>query len=158
MASCPLRSLLRRRNVITRALGAAPTTTRMSFSGGEGAYDLAGLNAEMGSILGPLGDPDYDGDGPTSSTQAGGHAAPQAPAADMRFLFGGGASSSPGELSTARAAAAAPHRTDRIQEIVAQHEASLQEVMREVLSNHHTQLAAAIRTEMRLQDMRRAER
>ncbi len=144
------------------------------YGGGDGgrdgeegfdARDIASLNSEVGSLLGPLGDPDYDGDPmpgkPSHNTLAKSTAATTTAGAEQ-LLFGGGRtqnfSASPSLVSnTAIGGGTGAGVNARVQQIIEEHERSLMGVMQEVLSNHHTQLTAAIRTEMRLQEMKREE-
>ena len=142
--------------------------TKEAYSG-----DMAELNADVENLLGPLGDPDYDGDPLQPATKTASRR-PTTTTIDTinadRFLttrrniqmdgIEGSINSTHLSLTPELAAVdgSSPRMTktgdEKIDSIIADHATALRRVMYEVLENHHVGLAAAIRTELRLREMR----
>ena len=135
--------------------------------------DMAELNADVENLLGPLGDPDYDGDPLLQATKTASRRSTtksiDTSNAD-RFLTTPRSIRNDGIDETinstplpptpelAAVDGSSPRMTktgdEKIDSIIADHATALRRVMYEVLENHHVGLAAAIRTELCLREMR----
>jgi len=148
--------------------------------------DLHELNNEVEGLFGPLGDPDYDGgEKPEAGAMKPSGYMPGSAGADWdspaaaRLNGAGFVRDLPGprELPATPVRAAAqpfaplPHASEphvpltsgtmdshaAVQRIIDDHQRALAATVQEILDNHHQQLTAAIRTELRLQDIRRQQ-
>ena len=117
------------------------------------------LNAEVENLFGPLGDPDYDSDPPSVSNPAFSPRRAFQPSSTPPLTLqqppNHGAQRAMIETSDRPASPASNNDDNSIQKLIDEHQKQLLRHVSEIITDSYLQLGAALRTELRLRDMRR---